>query len=534
MDRSLRLPLLLVLIVTLLASACSGPGSRDEEDPTPTPSPASAVAITPSSQPSELLSSTATASVAPTSLPDATATARLPATATTPPTATSPPATATLPPDPTPESQAIGLPDVEAHYQLDIDELDIPSGLVRAREVITISAFRSTVPDWLYLQVVPAHDGFFTLNSAVVQDEAIQPEMLNGGFTLAFDLPDEPPVPYEVALDFTLNVGYEASGWAVTALDGDVMRLGNWFPIISNDHGYSNTLDPSYTASANYDVTVALDPAVWFAHTGELVSEETLEDGRMRYALHAEHVRDFALCLSAAYTFDSGVSATGVTIETYTIGASAETRANLLAWAADAIDQLSALIGPYPYQTFRIADAGPSMPGGVEFPQMIYINSAYDPLSRLIYHEVAHQWLYGILGTRTLLDGWIDEGGAEFFERGLPTGFDEVPEPPSGGYLYPLDATYLEMTNDGSRTFYYSIYEQGARLYYDVLGTMGWDAFWSAMSELYSGHQFGIMTAWDVLSAWQAASATDLRPLFHDYFRYDWIDQLPPPSFAGP
>jgi len=535
----------LLLLITISGAACSPTGSTDDTEATSTTSVtavslvASAVVETP--RPGDVDDPTEPVPTIPTngsgSVPTVTPVppAIPTATATVGPTSTQiPNPTATIVPDPTPASQAVDLPDVDAHYQLDIAELDIVSGLVRASEIITIREFRGLAPDWLYLQVVPAHDGFFTLDSSLVQGAPIQPEVLNAGFTLAFDLPVEPPVPFEIALDFTLNVGYEASGWAVTARDGEVLRLGNWFPIISNDHGYSATLDPSYTASATYDVTAALDPSVLFAHTGEVVGEETLPDGRVRYAMRAENVRDFALCLSAAYTFDSSVSASGVVIEAYTIGASEETRASLLTSAADAIDQLSDLFGPYPYATFRMADAGPSMPGGVEFPGMIYISDVYTPLPRLIYHEVAHQWLYGILGTRTLLDGWIDEGGAEFFERGLPTDFTEIPEVPEGGYLYPLDATYLEMTNDGTRTFYYSIYEQGARLFYDVLNTVGWDAFWSAMRDLYATHQFGIMTAWDVLSSWQQVSTTDLRPLFHDYFRYDWIDQLPEPGFAGP
>jgi aminopeptidase N len=170
------------------------------------------------------------------------------------------------------------------------------------------------------------------------------------------------------------------------------------------------------------------------------------------------------------------------------------------------------------------------MPGGVEFPNMIYINPAYPELDRLIYHETAHQWLYGIIGNRTLLDGWIDEGGAEFFERGLPTGFTEVPDIPDGGYLFPLDSTWQELYADPRRAWYYAIYEQGARFYDAVLAAMGPDAFWAAMHEVYDTFAFGVVTPWDMLSIWQRHSASDLRPLFHDTFRYDWIDQLPAPG----
>jgi hypothetical protein len=36
-----------------------------------------------------------------------------------------------------------------------------------------------------------------------------------------------------------------------------------------------------------------------------------------------------------------------------------------------------------------------------------------------------------------------------------------------------------------------------------------------------------------MLRTWQAHSATDLRPLFDDYFRYEWIADLPPPGVAS-
>jgi hypothetical protein len=515
--------LLTGIMLALLVTACSGP---DNSDPTAT----SAIPAIPSQ--------TATVATATTEITEPAATATVPAPAPTPTmaataTTTLPPPTATLEPtatptpDPRPASQAIGLPDVDVHYQLDVSELDVASGYVRASEVITIREFRGAVPDWLYLQIVPAEYGFFTLDAASVNGEPAALESLNGGFTLAHDLPADAVAPYEISLEFQLNVGSEVTGWGVTTLDGDILRLGNWFPIISTDHGYSATLDPSYTAVAEFDVTLALDPEVEFAHTGDFVRLETLDDGRIHYSLHADDVRDFALALSPSYRNVFGYTSTGVLLEVYTSGVDDSTIQEIWEVAADAIDQLSALIGPYPYATFRIADAGPTMPGGIEYPGMIYINPAYVPLDRLIYHEVAHQWLYGIIGTRTLQDGWIDEGGAEFFERGLPTGFTEVPPLPAGGYAYWLDTGYEDLPDDPNRNWYFSIYEQGARFYAEVKATMGDDAFWAAIQEIYANHAFGIATAWDILSTWQRHSPTDLRPLYHAYFRYDWIDTLP-------
>ncbi len=525
--------LLIAISLTLLLVACSGP---DDAAPTVTgavdeiPTSTALSGVTESTLTATMAAPTATEPVrtSPTApMPGVTATTTATATAT---------ATATIEPtatqDPVPASQTIDLPDVDVHYQLDISELDVASGYIRASEVITIREFRGAIPNWLYLQIVPAEYGFFTLASASANGEPITLEPLNGGFTLAHDLPENAAAPYDISLEFTLSVGSETTGWGATTLDGDILRLGYWFPIISTDHGYSETLDPSYTAIAEFDVALTLDDGVEFAHTGDLLGQETLADGRMRYLMHATNVRDFAFAISPSYTIDYGQSATGVELELYTSGVADATRQRVLAVAADALDQLSALVGPYPYTTFRIADAGPTMPGGIEFPGLIYINLDYWQLDRLIYHEVAHQWLYGIIGTRTLQDGWIDEGGAEFFERGLPTGFSEVPPLPAGGYAYWLDTSYESLPDDPARNWYFSIYEQGARFYMEVKAAMGDDAFWAAFREIYVDHAFGIATAWDVLTTWQDYSPTDLRPIYRAFFRYDWIDSLPVPGGA--
>lgn len=429
-----------------------------------------------------------------------------------------------------PADQVVELPDVDAHYAVHVTDLNVDSGYVQASQTVTIQEFRGAAPDIFYFQVVPAGYGFFTLDGLYLNGEPIAVEWINNGFTLVVDLPEGAAAPLEIGIDFHLNVGPEATGWGYTALDADVLRLGYWFPLVSDDHPFSVTLDPSYTRVATFDVLLDLTPDVTPVYSGELVETQELEDGRLRYVMHAENVRDFDLALSRSYTMVSAQSASGVQIEYYWRGGLApDVSGQVLAATADALDQLTNLIGPYPWPTLRVVDAGPTMPGGIEYANMIYINPAYEPLDRLIYHEVGHMWLYGIIGTRTLIEGWVDEGGAEFFERGLPTGFSERPPYPESGYGYALDSRLEELPQTG-RDFYFSIYEQGAHFYYDVLETMGWDAFWAAMQQVYTTYQFDIVTAYDLLRTWQAHSSTDLRPLFEGYFRYPWIPDLPPPG----
>jgi len=430
-----------------------------------------------------------------------------------------------------PAGQEVDIPDLDATYRLHISEADLDTGAVAASAAIDVARFNGPRPGTLYLQVVPAAYGYFTLDALRVAGQPVDPLRLDGGFILGVPLPGGLAPPFTVAVDFRLAVGQEASGWGGTSLDSGVLRLGYWFPIVSDRHVFSETLDPSQSRVADYEVTVDVASDVVVAHTGVETGQSSLGDGRVRRNLAANDVRDFALVLSRQFDVQSMSLSDGTVARYYSHPASpGGAAATAFAAAEAAVAGLSGLIGPYPYPELSIVDVGPRMPGGLEFPGLIYINGAYAPLDRLIVHEVAHQWLYAVIGNRTLIDGWIDEGAAEFFERGLPSGFTEVPQPPAEGYQFWLDADAAELAGAQGRQWYYSIYEQGARFYYQVAWQMGWDAFWAAWQDVYRRHAFGVVTPAEMLSIFQAHSPVDLRPLYDEYFRYAWVwDLLPNP-----
>ncbi len=313
-------------------------------------------------------------------------------------------------------------------------------------------------------------------------------------------------------------------------MDGDIMRLGYWFPILSTNFPYPSTADPAYTRTATFDVSVPLPNDVPFVSTGTEVSSIVIDGEHTRHELHADNVRDFALTIVPGGRIDSLETSNGVTIRLLSDPSTTSgQRSTELAAAKRTIETLSSLIGPYPYPIFSMANAGPSLPGGIEFPMLIDLNPNIGSTSRLVYHETAHQWLYGIIGTRPQQDIWIDEGGAQFLEGYLDSG-SPLPTVPDGGYGFPLDSSDNELPQGSGIPGYQSIYEQGQRFYNAAMDKMGEDAFWGAMQQLYQNFKYGVVTPWDVLITWQEHSAVDLRPLFDATFRYDWIDQLPAPG----
>lgn len=426
-----------------------------------------------------------------------------------------------------PSGQAIDLPNVDLHYYLDITSLNITTGTLGVNERVDVTSHQGMIPR-LFFTVTTAKWGYFTLDRASVNGEAVTPASLNEGFTLAI----EPPSGDHWTIEFVYRLALTQvpRDWYGSGLDGDIVRLGYWFPILSTDFPYPSTADPAYSRVANFDVSLPLLNQMPFVSTGIEVSHEPIDANHVRHHLHADNVRDFALVVAPGARIDELKTVDGVTIRLMSYAGSTSTsRTTQLDAAKKTIETLSRLVGPYPYPVFSMADAGPSLPGGIEFPMLVDLNPAVTPLDRLVYHETAHQWLYGIIGTRPQQDIWIDEGGAQFLEGFLDTG-SALPDVPAGGYPYPLDSSDSELPQGAGIPGYQSIYYQGQRFYAAVFSAMGSDAFWAAMHELYQQHQFGIVTPWDVLSSWQRHSRVDLRPLFHSTFRYDWIDQLLSPG----
>lgn len=436
---------------------------------------------------------------------------------------------------------SIPLPKLAARYKLAIDEVRFNRGHLRTKETVQVTNQENCALDRLFFSVTVARWGWFTLDGVQVDGQPANATLDRTVLTVPLGRPLTPGATATVTFDFRLDVGvasdpYTPSGFPGTTQADDILRLAYWFPVLSDDHQYPPFLDPPYTATADYEVTLTAPADLVIAHTGVQTREQTNADGTVTRAIDAPNVRDFALSMSPNFQVARRTTANGVEVQVYYSPQSfgANTTATAMQARIDqtldagvlAIEQLSASIGPYPYPVFRIVDGGPRLGGGIEFPMLVSVNLVTPGIVRLVYHEAAHQWLYGILGTRTQQDPWIDEGGASFLEAYLSGRLSPTP-PPRRRYAYKLnDPVWAVPPGNGQATAYPAFYDQGEEFYDRVRRAMGDEAFWGALQQLYRDHRFGIVTPRDLLAAWQQAAPVDLRPLFREYLEYDWIDQL--------
>lgn len=85
--------------------------------------------------------------------------------------------------------------------------------------------------------------------------------------------------------------------------------------------------------------------------------------------------------------------------------------------AATALLYFQENIGPYPYKQLDIIIDQL----GMEYPGVVTSHSLYntpvqddEALKRMVIHEIAHQWFYGVISNDSYHEAWLDEGLADF------------------------------------------------------------------------------------------------------------------------
>ncbi len=203
-----------------------------------------------------------------------------------------------------------------------------------------------------------------------------------------------------------------------TGVTKKTVNLGNFFPILCGlqHDGFYETVyysngDPFFSDCADYKITLTLPKEYVVASTGEIIEERTLESKKV-YTMSALNVRDFACVLSADYRVTSTKSGNKTLAYYYYAD---ESPLDSLATAKEAFEYFEQTFGAYPYSTYIVAQTGFCM-GGMEYPGMVMISDALkkQEQARVIAHETAHQWWYGVVGNNQIENAWQDEGLTEY------------------------------------------------------------------------------------------------------------------------
>ncbi|HEX2024715.1 MAG TPA: M1 family aminopeptidase [Acidimicrobiales bacterium] len=263
----------------------------------------------------------------------------------------------------------------------------------------------------------------------------------------------------DVALPWTLRLP-AASGDRVS-LDGDAVRLGSFFPILSWEPGVGWATEPptggfaeaSTAPTADFDLTVTVPDGLSVLASGTNDRPGHWTATAMRDV--AVSVGRFATATGVARAPDPVEVTVGV--HRGVVGASAEAyRDRVVA----SLEDFGRRFGAYPWPTYTLGIT-PRLGGGIEYPG--HVMQGPGTLMRTTSHEVAHQWFYGLVGNDQGRDPWLDEGLATWAEGRFEGTLDLLrsrPLPPAAAGHLAEPMTYWD-ARPGA--YYAGAYVQGAQ-----------------------------------------------------------------------
>jgi hypothetical protein len=416
-----------------------------------------------------------------------------------------------LAPSPT---AAVTTTNVEQSYRIRAT-LDVATGRLDAVERLTVTNRSSRAIDHLNLSVVPRALGYLSMPTPIRVNGTEVDTTWTTGINLRVPLPDlAPGDTATLRIPFSLQIGRSPDAFtARTSVENGVLSFGQWFPIVSTEHDVYGIGDPqlSFTADAVRFELTTTTPLGRNAVACPGLREAPGATGTA-WTCESTDVRDFSFVVNPRFRLT--LRTVGDTeLRVYTETVSGATTADL---AADALTRLSEAFGAYPWPDLVLAEVGSGGGFSMEYPRMIHLTRDKVADTYVVYHEVAHQWFYGQLGSDQQREPWLDEAFADFSARWLMgIGENQCSTRPVDSEVFAWPAG---PTTGGDWTscngYFHAVFYRGTEFINAVRIAMGDDVFFGAMRSWVDRYRHGFVTGDRLLRHLQARTDADLAPIF--------------------
>jgi hypothetical protein len=426
-------------------------------------------------------------------------------------------ADAFAPPPPAPVPARTSLEAGEA-YEV-VATLDVAAGRLDAVETIRLTNRAALPLTYVNLNVQPRAFGFYRATGDITVDGTAAGTAWTTGTNLRVALPAPLAAGASATLRMPFRLTVGSAGGAFTARlsrDRGVLSFGQWLPMVSPEHDIYAMGDPRITRSAErirVELTTTVpQPRNAVACPGLL---EAPADSGTRWVCQIQNARDFSFVVNPRFRLtERRVGDTQMRVYTETV-----TGARTADLAQDALTRLEPLYGPYPWPDLVLAEIGADGGFSMEYPAAIHLTRTKVVDTYVLYHEVAHQWFYGLLGNDQQREPWLDEAFADFSARRLMGGsrdhcstrpvdspvFDWPAGPTTGGDWLSCDG------------YFHTIFYRGTEFLNAIRAAMGDAAFFAALREHMEQNRFGITTATRLLGHLQDRTDADLAPIYARY-----------------
>lgn len=211
---------------------------------------------------------------------------------------------------------------------------------------------------------------------------------------------------------------------------GEDFMIGQWFPKMAvleedrnwNAHQY-HFQSEFFADFGTYDVSITAPLRYVIAATGRLIDTREESDSTKTLVFRAEDVHDFAWAASPDYRISKRV-VDGTEVSLFYKPEHKENVHRIMDFAEFVLKYYNLCFGKYHYNHFTMVDAKIGLGGGaMEYPTLITYSPSRVPPEKIrldalaLFHEIAHQWWYGMVASNEFQEAWLDEGFAVYSQR---------------------------------------------------------------------------------------------------------------------
>jgi hypothetical protein len=394
---------------------------------------------------------------------------------------------------------------LEATYDADVD-LGFDSRSLRADVTIQVTNRSGNGIDRVELNTITGPLGNLRVRLVRVDGQDAQANV--DGQTIRVRLggvlPDDQTATIRVKIKATIPATIAGSRWMFSRTNS-ILQANRWLPWVGLHRPFDrpNHGDPFFTAlSPHVTVRITTDRKLKIATPGRRVAVDGLTQ-----TFEADDVRDFPIVASPF--FEIRERHVGGRLLRAFVRPGFPT-GKVLDWMAKGLREMSDLAGEYPYDRFTVAQTA----GGfaLEGPGMIWVPTGLTG-SRLrwnVYHETAHQWFYGIVGSDHARDPFADEAVATHLGQ-VVSGIWRT----TGCPMKRLD---LSIYRYSDACYFGQIYLHGANLLQRLRRDMDTGEYWSGVRAYVAANHFSIGSTEEFLHALEAATGVNLVPILRPWF----------------
>lgn len=233
------------------------------------------------------------------------------------------------------------------------------------------------------------------------------------------------PLPPKKSALIKINCHYELNRQGRTAFTGKTLNMANFYfqPCILKEGFFEPPLWMNFgegyvSEMSDFYVKIQLPKTYHLASCGEKVVE-TAKGNQQYYEIQAKNIRDFVFFASPNYILRED-KLNGIHLHGFFLTDNEKVQSDAFQHLKNALTIFESHFGPYPYRHLSLAFA--DYRGAMEYGGLIMVDAGIAAslddkrLERVIVHETAHQWWYGLVGNDQGRNPWLDESLASFSE----------------------------------------------------------------------------------------------------------------------